>query len=161
MTRRLVLALLLVAAVATALPPAALAVTPKTSLNEVEAEVMCVVCGVPLNIAESPQADRERALINELVKQGKTKEEVKAALVTQYGRAVLADPDDSGASIANWLIPVLVVVALLAGVGVIAPRWLRRQRAKTAAAGAAADPTAPELDPDDARRLDEDLARYR
>ena len=34
--------------------------TPRTSLNDVEDEVMCVVCGVPLNIAESP-AGRPRA----------------------------------------------------------------------------------------------------
>jgi hypothetical protein len=51
---------LLVAFTALAAPAAALAAQPRTTLNDIEDEVMCVVCGVPLNIAESPQADRER-----------------------------------------------------------------------------------------------------
>ena len=37
---------------------------PKTTLGDVEDEVMCPVCGTPLGLAtEAPQAERERALI--------------------------------------------------------------------------------------------------
>jgi cytochrome c-type biogenesis protein CcmH/NrfF len=157
MTRRLVLAFLAVAAL---LPAGALAATPQTSLNDIEDEVMCVVCGVPLNIAESPQADRERALINQLIVEGRTKAQIKQELVAQYGSGVLANPDDHGANVTNWLVPLLVVLALLAGVGVLAPRWIRRQRASGAGAPAT-NPAVPDLSPDDQRRLDEDLGRYR
>ena len=50
-------------------PSAALAADcPRTSLSAVEDEVMCVVCGTPLELAtEAPQANRERALIQSLV----------------------------------------------------------------------------------------------
>jgi cytochrome c-type biogenesis protein CcmH len=158
MIRRLALVGALLAALAAA--PAALGAEPKTSLNDIEDEVMCVVCGVPLNIAESPQADRERVLIRELVEQGKTKDEVKQALVDQYGNSVLATPSAGGFEITNWVVPAIVVVGLLAGVAVLLPRWRRRSGEATEVGGAGGAPPS-ELDPDDARRLDDDLARYR
>lgn len=158
--RRLaLLACALAAAVALALPSAAAAATPQTSLNDIEDEVMCVVCGVPLNIAESPQADRQRVLINELVAEGRSKDQIKAALVRQYGQAVLADPGGGGIATASWLVPVLIVAGLLGTAAVLAPRWRRRQRVAAAAGPDEAAP--PALDPDDARRLDEDLERFR
>ncbi len=43
---------------------AAAATCPRTSLGDVEDEVMCLECGVPLDVAEgSGQAQRERAFI--------------------------------------------------------------------------------------------------
>ena len=36
---------------------------PRTSLPAIERQVMCVTCKIPLNVAQSPQADRERAYI--------------------------------------------------------------------------------------------------
>ena len=71
---RLALALALVAVLALAAAPAHAA--PSASLTDIEDEVMCVVCNVPLNVAESPQADRERALIRSLIAQGKTKPQI-------------------------------------------------------------------------------------
>ena len=43
------------------------AATPRTSLPAIERQVMCVTCKIPLNVAESPQADRERAFIRALI----------------------------------------------------------------------------------------------
>jgi cytochrome c-type biogenesis protein CcmH/NrfF len=145
-----------------ALPASALAATPQTTLNDVEDEVMCVVCGVPLNIAEAPQADRERALINRLIAQGKTKDQIKDAMRAEYGDAVIASPEGGGFEVTNWLVPALVLVVLLGAVAVLVPRWRRRQ-----ASGGGPDESsgaggpAPELTPEEAARLDEDLARYR
>ncbi|MFN8203329.1 MAG: cytochrome c-type biogenesis protein CcmH [Solirubrobacteraceae bacterium] len=156
---RRVLALVTVLAALAALAAApALAATPQTTLNDVEDEVMCVVCGVPLNIAESPQADRERAFINRQIAQGKTKDEIKDAMRAEYGDAVIATPEGGGFEVTNWLIPALVALVLVAAVAVLVPRWRRRQRTAGADATAA---DVPALSPDEARRLDEDLARYR
>lgn len=141
-----------------ALAMLALAAAPQTTLSDVEDEVMCPVCGVALNIAESPQATDQRELIRDLIAQGLTKDEVKQELVAEYGPAVLAEPGDEGFAIANWLVPAAVVVALLAAAALLLPRWRRR------AAAAADRPIADggsELSAEDARRLDEDLARYR
>jgi cytochrome c-type biogenesis protein CcmH len=147
------LALLAVAALAAA--PAAGAATPRASFNDLEDEVMCDVCNVPLNIAEAPRAEQQRREIRQLIGQGLTKEQIKTELVRRYGPAILATPEDHGFGLAAWLVPIGVVLALIAGLAVMLPRW-RRQRAAPDADGA----DEPELDATDARRLEEDLARF-
>jgi cytochrome c-type biogenesis protein CcmH len=130
------------------------AATPRTSLNAVESEVMCVSCGVPLSIAESPQADAERKEITDLIKQGKTKDEIKAELVSTYGNRVLATPKDSGFGLVSYLVPIAIaLIAIVAGLLVV-PKWRRTRTDGTIVAGG------PTLSDADARRLDEDLARY-
>jgi cytochrome c-type biogenesis protein CcmH len=156
MTRRALalLALLMVALTATA-TATAIAATPRTSVTDVEDEVMCVACGVPLDIAESPQATQERGYIRQLVAEGKTKQQVKAALVAEYGDRVLALPKDDGFGLAAYLVPIALVLAAL-GAGVFfVPKWRRKR-------GGADDPEdqGPTLTDADARRLEEDLARY-
>jgi cytochrome c-type biogenesis protein CcmH len=146
---------LLAALVALAvLAPAAAAATPRTSLTDVEDEVMCLECGTALNVSNSAVADQERRFIAELIAQGKTKDQVKAALVAEYGPRVLAEPADDGFDLTAWLVPVLAALGALALVIVTARRW-RRTRPSPAAAG-----DDPGLDADDARRLDDELAAF-
>ena len=49
-------------------------------------------CGVALNVAESPQADAERAYIRRADRRGQDKQQIKDALVAEYGDNVLALP---------------------------------------------------------------------
>jgi cytochrome c-type biogenesis protein CcmH/NrfF len=152
--RRLALALVALAALALSAGPAG-AAAPKTSLHAVEADVMCVSCGVPLAIAESPQADAERREITRLIDEGKTKDQVEAALVAQYGDRVLASPKDSGFGLAAYLVPiVLVLLAIAAGVFFL-PKWKARDR------GGVVPADGPGLSDADARRLEDDLANYK
>ena len=137
-------------------PAGAGAVQPRASFNDVEDEVMCDTCNVPLNVADSDRADQERATIRKLIAQGLTKDQIKAELKRTYGPAILAMPQDSGFSIAVWWVPVAVVLALIALLVALLPRWRRRGRADEAFAAA----HGPALSETDARRLDEDLARY-
>ena len=153
--------LLMLAAVALLVAPAALsaapafAAQPRASVTDIEDEVMCVACGVPLDIAESPQADRERAFIRRLVARGLTKDQIKSELVATYTSAVLATPEDHGFGLAAYLVPIALVLAALAAGAVFLPRWRRRDGADgTAATGG------PALSDADSRRLEEDLARY-
>src|SRR3954467_389749 len=64
------------------------------SFTDVEDEVMCTVCGTPLNLApgDAPFAQRERAYIRRLIARGDSKQEIKDALARQYGDEVLALP---------------------------------------------------------------------
>jgi cytochrome c-type biogenesis protein CcmH len=127
---------------------------PQTTLNAVESEVMCVSCGVPLGIADSPQATAERKDITDLIAQGKSKDEIKAELVATYGNRVLASPKSSGFGLAAYLVPIaIVLIALVAGL-IFVPKW-RRNRTDTAIA-----PAGPDLSDVDAARLDADLDRY-
>ena len=155
--RRLATALTVIAALAVLLVPTAVAATSalRTELNEIEGEVMCPVCGTLLELAESPQATREKAFIEKLVKQGQSKDEIKEALVDQYGDAVLAEPKGSGFSLSAYVVPIIafVVAAVLLALAV----WKWRK-----AAGKRED-RHPEVEgpsDEDRRRLDDDLARY-
>jgi cytochrome c-type biogenesis protein CcmH len=147
-------AVVLLALLVLATPAAASAPEPKTDLKTVEEQVMCVVCRTPLSVAGGPQAAAERDLINGLIAQGKDEDQIKDALVAEYGERVLALPDDEGFNLAVYLVPIAVVVAALALVAVALPRWRRRARTDPAAAAG------PELSAEDARRLDEDMRRY-
>lgn len=161
---------LLTAIVSTSAPGA----TPRTSLPAVESQVMCVTCKIPLTVAQSPQADRERAFIQELIDQGQSEAQIKQALVAQYGPQVLALPATHGFDLAAYLVPIAVVAFVLALLGLLLPRWRRRGRAQAALAGglagegrAGASPGSERspgreqtLSPADAARLEADLARF-
>ncbi len=137
-----------------AAPVASAASCPKTSLADVENEVMCPVCGVPLGLAtESPQAQRERAFIQREADHCKSKQQIKNELVAQFGDRVLALPPDKGFNIAAYVVPALIVVAGMAAIGTLAVKRRRN------ALGVASAQT-PALAGDDAARLDADLERY-
>ncbi len=86
-------------------------VAPKTTLPDVEDEVMCTICGTALNLSASPQADRERAFIRREIAAGKTKDQIKDELVAQYGTEVLAEPPKSGFDLTAWLVPGAAIAA--------------------------------------------------
>jgi cytochrome c-type biogenesis protein CcmH len=142
---RLLVALLLVLGLTAA-------AEPQTTLPDVEDEVMCVECRTALNVSTSAVADQERAFIRARIADGMTKEEIKDALVDEYGPAVLAEPGDAGFDLAGWLVPGAVVVLAGLGIVLLARRW-RREPEPAPAAG-------PELDPTDARRLDAELTSF-
>jgi cytochrome c-type biogenesis protein CcmH/NrfF len=142
----------LTVALALAAPGAALAADcPRTTLGDVEDEVMCPVCGTPLDLAtEAPQANRERAFIERLIADCRSKQEVKDALSAEFGSEVLALPGDDGFDLAAYLVPILAVLAALGAVGVAAHRWREARRP-------APEPAASE---EAAARLDADMERY-
>ena len=126
------------------------AAEPQTTLPDVEDEVMCVECNTALNVSTAPVADQERAFIRDRIAEGMTKDEIKAALVEEYGPDVLAEPGDDGFDLAAWLVPGALVALAALGVVLLAGRWRRSENT----------PAGPELDPDDARRLDAELTAF-
>jgi len=146
------LAALAALALTLVLPAAAAAACPQTTLGDVEDEVMCPVCGTPLNVAtEAPQAQRERELIERLIADCRSKDEIKAALAAQFGDRVLATPEDEGFDLAAWLVPAIGLLLAAGAIGLAVTRWRRRRgdgpdgQPATEAGGA---------------RLDADLERY-
>jgi cytochrome c-type biogenesis protein CcmH len=135
--------------------PAAAQLDGKADALDIEDEVMCVSCNVPLFIAESPQADRQRALIRDYVDQGLTKDEIKTRLVAEYGEDVLAMPEDDGTGLAVKVVPIAAVAALLLGLAFLIPRWRRRAPRPMVAAGT---PVVPVSD-DELQRVDDDVKR--
>lgn len=131
-------------------PMAQAACTPKTSLLDIQDEVMCVICGVPLVNAGGPQSDNEREFIRERVAQCQTKKQIKAALVAEYTTAVLATPQKSGFDLTAYIVPVVVLLAALSAIVIGAIGW-RRSRGS--------DPAPKGSDAENAE-LDADLQRY-
>ena len=150
-------ALLLAVLVMGALPAAAVAKDcPQTTLGDIEDEVMCPVCGTPLGLAsESPQAQRERAYIERLIAQCRSKDQVKRALVAEFGDSVLALPGDEGdtsvGDVLVYAVPALGIVLAAGGIAFAVVRWRRPPR-QAGSGGAIA--TA------DGAHLEDDMERY-
>ena len=147
-----VLIILIALAVALLGPGAAQAVQARASLPDIEDEVMCTVCGTTLELSESPQADRERALIRGLIAKGEDKQQIKDALVAEYGPNVLALPSGGGFNISSWLVPAIgfALAALGIGIGIVRVRRRRPDLARSA----------PELTEDESQRLDAELSAF-
>ena len=142
---------LLAVALALALVAPAAAQAPRASLPDIEDEVMCVECGTVLSVSSSPVAQQERDFIRDQIALGKDKEQIKAALVEEYGDFVLARPGSDGFNVTLWLVPIALVLVAAAGIAVAIRRWR----------GNAGTPEEAELPPplsaEDARRLDTEL----
>jgi cytochrome c-type biogenesis protein CcmH/NrfF len=148
------------ALVALFLLPAAAAAQdcPRTTLADVEDEVMCPVCGTPLGLAsEAPQAEREREYIQELIAQCKSKDEVKRALVAEFGESVLALPGDQGdddlGDVLVYAVPAVGIALAAGGIAFAVVRWRRRAAGAGPRGGAAVAGS-------DGSRLDDDMDRY-
>jgi len=128
---------------------------PRASLPVIERQVMCVTCKIPLMVAESPEADRERAFIQQRIDEGRSEAQIKHDLVAEYGPTVLGLPAARGFDLTVYLVP-LAVILLLAGLILsLLGRWRRAAREQ-----AAAVPRVSSIAAEDAARLESDLARF-
>lgn len=139
------------------------------NLVDLEDEVMCVVCERPLKTSGGEAADEQRAVMQRLIDEGLTKEQIKARLVDEYGERVLVH-DDSPLTV------VAPVLAAAVGAGSIVVLLRRRRRddgpatagTDSGSTGPGPDPTtgsdpdaAPDLSAADDARLEAELAEDR
>jgi cytochrome c-type biogenesis protein CcmH len=150
--RVVVLALLLVGAFAVLTTP--VGAEPRFGMDEIESELMCPTCQSRLDMSYSPAADRIRAFIEERRQAGWTKDEVKEALVADFGPAVLAAPPARGIGLLAWLVPLVALVVGIAAVLAIGIVWRRRGSGPPPPSNAAA------RDPEIEARIDAELAHY-
>jgi cytochrome c-type biogenesis protein CcmH len=130
MMRQLIVIALLVCAL---VPSAAVAAQPQFSMNEIETELMCPTCQSRLDLSHAPAAEQIRSFVARKREEGWTKQQVKDALVQDFGPAVLAAPPASGVGLVAWIVPAALVVG---GVGVVVALtlvWRRRRRSDDAA----------------------------
>jgi cytochrome c-type biogenesis protein CcmH/NrfF len=128
------------------------AAEPKTSLPDIEDEVMCPICGTTLELSDSPQAERERALIRRLIADGRDKQQIKDELVAQYGPDVLATPSGHGFDLTAWIVPAAAILLTASAIILVLRRRRRTPMGGTAEGQA---PSGEELD-----RLNHDLSSY-
>ena len=134
---------LLLAGAASAAPPNA---------ADLEAELVCPVCETTLDQSNAPVAERMKAFIRTRIAAGDSEQDIKDALVSQFGPEVLAKPPDGGFGLLAWLLPLTAVVAGAVVVGFLIYSWSRRRGPP-----AAAD---DHLDPQLERLVDDELARF-
>jgi cytochrome c-type biogenesis protein CcmH len=127
------------------------------TLAELEHEVMCPTCHQLLELSHAPVADRIRVFIQTRIDAGDTKGEIKRQLVSEFGEGVLAAPPTRGFGLLAWLLPLLGLAGTGAVIAILAWRWTRPilEPAKSVHTDSGS-----ELDPNLARRLDEELALF-
>ena len=145
-------ALVAVAAAACLVAPSAPAAAPPNAAD-LEAELVCPVCETTLDQSNAPVAERMKAYIRERIAAGDSEDEIKDALVAEFGPGVIATPPEGGFGLLAWLLPLGALAAGAVAVGLLVRVWSRR---RPAAAPAADEPLDPELE----RRVDEELARF-
>jgi cytochrome c-type biogenesis protein CcmH len=106
--------------------------SPRTTEEQVEAiaeTLKCPVCeSQSVADSESPSSRAIRAEIARLVEDGHSPSEVRAAIAASFGDQVQLIPSASGFAGLVWILPVVVLVVALAGIGSAMARWRRRGR---------------------------------
>ncbi len=142
-------AFLAVAALAAA--GAARAATPPRAAD-LEAEIVCPVCETTLDQSNAPIAERMKAFIRARIAAGDSEEQIKDALVAEFGTEVLAEPPGGGFGLLAWLLPLCALVVGAVAVAMLVRAWSRRRGPPP--------PDAGDLDPELDRLVDEELARF-
>jgi cytochrome c-type biogenesis protein CcmH len=93
-----------------------------------------------------------KAYIRTRIAAGDSAQEIKDALVEEFGPGVLARPPEGGFGLLAWLLPLGALVAGLLVLALLVRGWSRQR-----AASAADDPP---LDSALEQRIDEELARF-
>jgi cytochrome c-type biogenesis protein CcmH len=130
--------------------PAALAAEPPRAAD-LEAELVCPVCETTLDQSNAPIAEQMKLFIRTRIAAGDSEQEIKDALVAQFGPGVLANPPKRGFGLLAWLLPLVALVAGAIATAVLVRSWSRREKEP-----GPETPIEPELD----ERVDEALARF-
>jgi cytochrome c-type biogenesis protein CcmH/NrfF len=139
-----------VGALALVVTGAALAAPPNAA--DLEAEIVCPVCETTLDQSNAPIAEKMKTFIRVRIAAGDSEQEIKDALVAEFGEGVLAQPPGGGFGLLAWLLPLTALVVGAVVVALLGRKWSRRRVAE-------ADENAP-LDPELERLVDEELARF-
>lgn len=142
---------LVVAALLGAVAVGAASAAPPNAAD-LEAELVCPVCETTLDQSNAPVALRMKTFIRVRIAAGDTEQEIKDALVAEFGPEVLAEPPEGGFGLLAWLLPLGALVGGAIAVGLLIRTWSRR--------AAPPDSAADELDPELDRLVDEELARF-
>jgi cytochrome c-type biogenesis protein CcmH len=151
------LAALVLAALLLAAPAAASERHP--SQGELESELMCPICqGETLAQSDSPAAQRIKAYIARRITAGATRSEIKDELVAQWGQRILAAPPRHGFDLLAWVLPLVGLIGAAGVLGFLAWRWTRAREPAPVPRQWALD--GHPLDPEEERRLDDELRRF-
>jgi cytochrome c-type biogenesis protein CcmH len=146
------LAAVAAAALACAGPAAAACAHPKTSLTYLEGQIMCPTCHTTLDQSDSQAAERIKVFIQAHIDRCETADQIRTALVANYGSRILAAPTHKGFDLLAWWLPLGGVIGGAAVLAFGVWRWSRTRDDDVDSGG-------PAIDTADEQRIDELLAR--
>jgi cytochrome c-type biogenesis protein CcmH len=117
---------LAVVALALAFAPGALASERRPSQAELEGDLVCPTCHTTLDQSNAPVAVRMKQFIRRRIAAGDSKSEIKDQLVAQFGKGVLAAPEQKGFDLLAWVLPIVGVLTGAAVLTLLLWRWTRR-----------------------------------
>lgn len=120
----LVLAVVLVAGLAYGVLDDAGPTTPGERSRNLAGSVACPVCeGQSVADSDTDAADFIRARIEDRIAEGASDAQIRDELAAAYGEDILLTPGRSGVSSLVWSLPVVALVAALAGLALAFRRW--------------------------------------
>ncbi len=130
--------------------------------REIQQELWCPICqGIRLDVCEQQVCQQMRDMIDELILEGKTKQEIIDEFVVQYGVVILGEPPKEGINLMAWIMPVVLALAGLGFAVWMSRKWTQTRRevaAATPGVGAAAG--SPEVGAESDADIEDDyLAR--
>lgn len=88
----------------------------KEEAQSIDRMLMCPVCaGTTIEQSAAQIAQQMQGVVREMLAQGASRDEILDFFVDRYGVEVLAAPPKSGVNLLAWILPVLGVLAALAG----------------------------------------------
>ncbi len=130
--------------------PHGLSPAQQAMAKEIQEELWCPICqGVRLDACEQKVCQQMRDMIDEMLLEGKGKQEIIDEFVDQYGVVILGEPPKEGINIMAWLMPAILVLAGLGFAFWMSKKWTQKKPEPVqAAASAAGGPPATSADPD-------------
>ncbi len=145
------LALAALAALVLAAPAAAC--KQQGSQAYLETRLVCITCHTTLDESSSTFAIEMKQEIARQIKACRTNSQIIDSMVSQFGPAVLSTPQTHGFDLIAWVLPLGGILLGAAALAFGARRW---QAVRTTGTDAPQRP----LDPEDERRVDEELKRF-
>ena len=98
-------------------------------INQINSVIMCPVCpGESIDQSQNEIASNMRAIVKDLVSQGKTEDEIKDYFVGKYGPVILLEPPTEGISMYVWIVPPIALTFAMIAVGLAVYIMRKRQK---------------------------------
>jgi cytochrome c-type biogenesis protein CcmH len=143
------------------------AVPKKDASRAITDGIICPCsCGEILTGCTCETGKAMRAYVEREVGGGKTKDQVEAALVQQYGEVILGAPKAKGFNTVVWVAPIVATLLGFFIASFVLVRWARRRNEVAAPAGGFGGTTEPRPNAEDElaalrARAEEELRRLR
>ena len=118
--------------------------------KELSNELRCPTCqGLSVKDSEAGFSASIKGKISELMKHGKSDEEIKAYFVERYGEWILRAPPVTGFNMVLWILPGATIVTGLLWVFYRSKNWVEKPTKELA-----------KLKPEDEKKIMDDLSRF-